>query len=475
MVKHTHPHYVRQFASLAFAIAVTTVVTATVVAIGFHAPVALAGDEPREPPRARTAGTLSEPVMRAITDIQEMMQPEDEDDEPDLAGAKAELDELYERRYERMNDFEKSTILNFYSNYYLMSENYPEAIRIFERILLIENLRPDFRLRTLRSLGQLQAAQENWGESIRYYQQWRDESEEEDEVVYRGLSGAYYQQDNLDEALPYWIDYMELSLDNGLTLDRNDYAYLIGIYFTWEEYDKALPVTRSMITLFDDPRDWRNLSGLYANNEDDDRRLGILNMAYMKGYFDDEDGEQLYLNLGQSLMGAEVAYSGAKVIQRGLENNYIEANVKNLTTLSQMYQVAGMFERAIPPTERATELDETGDSYDTLGYLHYLTHDFEASAEAFEDAIDKGDLSNEADTLVFYSRALVELERFDDAREATEQARDMAVDEDDGRGIEAADNYLDFIGKVEQRKSLLDAKKAEYIDHYQSYPPLRMD
>jgi len=60
----------------------------------WHAEIVLAGEEQRAPPEARTAGTLSEAVMRSITRIQEMMSPEDEDEEPDLAGAKEELDDL---------------------------------------------------------------------------------------------------------------------------------------------------------------------------------------------------------------------------------------------------------------------------------------------------------------------------------------------------------------------------------------------
>ena len=47
----------------------------------------LAGEEQRAPPEARTAGTLGTQVMRAITQIQEMMTPEDPEDEPDLDGA----------------------------------------------------------------------------------------------------------------------------------------------------------------------------------------------------------------------------------------------------------------------------------------------------------------------------------------------------------------------------------------------------
>ena len=136
----------------------------------------------REPPPARSSGTLGPQVMRAITEIQELMSPAAEDVEADLDAAKEGLDRLYEAAFERANDFEKQTILNFYTNYYLMLQDYDEAIRTFENILRIEQLREDVRLRTLRSLGQLHAAQENWQDSIDYYQLWRGVAEEDDDV-----------------------------------------------------------------------------------------------------------------------------------------------------------------------------------------------------------------------------------------------------------------------------------------------------
>ena len=92
---------------------------------------ATAGEEQRQPPEARSSGTLSPAVLRAISDIQDLMQPEDVEEEPDLAAAKILLDELYERRFQGMNDFEKSTLLNFYTNYYLTVEDYLGAIGIF--------------------------------------------------------------------------------------------------------------------------------------------------------------------------------------------------------------------------------------------------------------------------------------------------------------------------------------------------------
>jgi len=429
--------------------------------------IALAGEEQRAPPEARSAGTLSEPVMRAISNIQEMMQPEDADDEPDLAGAKEALDELYERRYERMNDFEKQTILNFYTNYYLTLEDYPEAIRIFKEILTIEELREDSRLRTLRSLGQLLAAEEEWRESINYYQQWRDLSPEEDDIVYRGLAYAHYQIDEFQEALPFWIAYMEFVQDSGEELGRDDYAFLNGLYFTLEGYESALELTKTMIVLFDNPTDWTNLYAIYASLDNESRRVQAMNLVYLKGYFDDETP---YLNLGQSLGGIDVPFSGSKIIEAGFDAGYVEEDLDNLTVLTQMYMIANEFEKALVPGVKAAELDETGDGYDTVGYIHYVMHNYEDAVEAFQAALDKGNLSNRSDTLLFLARALVELNRFDEAATAASNAAEATSDNNDQQ---AANNYLKFVNDSKTRYNILADRRAAAEEFYRGYPPIQ--
>ncbi|MDP2283979.1 MAG: hypothetical protein Q8L06_07560, partial [Pseudohongiella sp.] len=98
----------------------------------------------RQPPPTRSSDTLSDRVYRAIAEIQGMMTPEDTNKQPDLVGAKRALDALNER-YDSLNDFEKSTLLNFYTNYYLSTDDTANAMRTFERILQIVNLREDAR------------------------------------------------------------------------------------------------------------------------------------------------------------------------------------------------------------------------------------------------------------------------------------------------------------------------------------------
>jgi tetratricopeptide (TPR) repeat protein len=426
-----------------------------------------ADDEQRAPPAARTAGTLSDAVMRAIGSIQEKMQPEDPDDEPDLVGAKAELDELYERRYERMNDFEKSTLLSFYTNYYLNTENYPDAIRIFEQTLTIETLREDVRLRTLRSLGQLEAAEEKWADSIKYYEQWRDIAPAEDDIVFRGLSYAHYQLEQFTEALPHWLSYMEMILLQGEELGRDDYAYLNGIYFILEDFDSALELTKTMIMLFDDPIDWLNLSAIYGSIEDYTHSVQSLNLSYLRGILDDDSR---YINLAQSLTGIDMPYSGAKILQDGMDKQIVEADLDNLTTLTQMHLIASEYESAADPAKRVAELDDSGDGFDNLGYIYYMQADYEASVEALKQAVEKGGLKDSAGTLYTLARAHMELKNFDDALEA---ARDSADAGDDER---ARKNAQDFMKVIESRRTYYNtiaSRKEEAIDFYESYPPLR--
>jgi tetratricopeptide (TPR) repeat protein len=440
----------------------------SLLVLPFSGQIALAQDDDdgqRAPPEARTSGTLSQQVMRAVTEIQEMMSPEDEEDEPDLEGAKRELDELRERRWDRMNDFEKSTVLNFYTNYYLSVEDYANALLTFEEILTIEELREDTRLRTLRSLGQLYMAEERWQEAIGAYDRWRELSPEEDIIVYRGLSYSYYQQEMFEEALPYWIDYMNLSLETGEELGRDDYAYLNGIYFTLEDFDSALELTKTMIVLFDNQTDWMNLSAVYASLDNEERRVQSLNVAYLKGYVDDENR---YLNLGQSMAGIEAPWSGADILVDGVEKEIVEENQDNLEILSQMYLVASAYEEALEPALQVAELSDSGDGWDTVGYIHYVMHNYEEAVEAFERAIDIGNLSDRSDTLLFLSRARIELDDFDGALEAARQAADAG----DENAREAANNYITFINTSKQRYDIIQQRKQESIEYYQPYPSL---
>lgn len=224
-----------------------------------------ARENQRRAPQPENAATLRNATYQIITEVQELMTPEDSSSEPDLEAAKQMLDQHRNENWDSLNDFEKSTVLNFYTNYWLTVGDYTEAANSFEQILTISNLQENVRLRTLRSLGQIYAAQEQWQRSIDNYTAWRELSPNEDGQVLKGLSYANYQLGRFPEALPYWQQFMDYSYENNSELNRDDYAYLNGIYFTLEMYEEALELTKEMILLFNHPTDWQNLKSIHAS------------------------------------------------------------------------------------------------------------------------------------------------------------------------------------------------------------------
>ena len=413
-------------------------------------------DGPREPPPTRTSDVLTERVFNQVSEIQELMSPEDASVQPDYERAKVLLDELNER-YDRLNDFEKSTILNFYTNYYLNTDNIPEALRVFEQMLTIENLRIESRQRALMALGQLYMGEDRFQEAIDSFNRWREISEEENENVYLGLANSHYNLAQYNEAIPYLIDHMEMLETAGRPIAKNIFGLLNLMYIELEDYVSAERITKQMVTLFDEPSDWRNLSAIYGYLDDDKKRIETLSVTFAKGYMENESE---YLNLSQSLAGIDAAYKGARVLARGFELGIVEENEENLQKLVQMYLLANEYEMALEPAIKAAELGETGESYDQLGYIYYMMHDYQNAANSIRSALERGGLENPGDAQLFLARALVEMDQFDEAATAARRAQEL--------GESSADSILSFIENSKARFENLKQRKEDAIEFYRS-------
>jgi len=117
--------------------------------------VIYAGEERRLPPPTRSSDVLSERVITLIDEFQKPMNQEEL--ERAYVLAKEELDDLYKRRYESFNDFEKSTFLNFYINYYCIAEEWEEARQAIDELLAIDTLKEEIRIRAQKMLEGISA------------------------------------------------------------------------------------------------------------------------------------------------------------------------------------------------------------------------------------------------------------------------------------------------------------------------------
>src|SRR5690606_10040745 len=123
----------------------------------------------------------------------------------------------------------------FYTNYYLASDDIPNAMATFERILQIENLREDARLRAMMSLGQLYASEERYDEAIRTLESWRELSADENATVFQILALAYYNKQDYQSAIPFLISHMDMLRAEGRDIGKNIYGLLNVMYIELED------------------------------------------------------------------------------------------------------------------------------------------------------------------------------------------------------------------------------------------------
>jgi tetratricopeptide (TPR) repeat protein len=441
---------------LAGMLAASAVVLQATIATPVYAQQSGQEEGRRAPPPTRSSDTLSERVYRAISEIQALMTPEDTSKEPDLVGAKRALDSLNER-YDSMNDFEKSTMLNFYTNYYLAMDDMANAMATFERILQIENLREDARLRALMSLGQLYASEERYDEAIRTLEQWRELSVDENATVFQILALAYYNKQEFQTAIPFLISHMDMLRAEGRDIGKNIYGLLNLMYIELEDYQKAHDITKTMVGLFGEASDWRNLSAIYGFLDDESKRIQTMELSYRLGNFANE-GE--YLNLAQSLAGMDAPWRGIKVLEDGIEKGVVEENDANLRRLTQMYIMASEFEAALDPARRLTEVANDGEAWDYLGYVYLMNRDYQNAASAMQTALERGGLENQGEVQLSLARALVELQRFDEALTAAQRAETL--------GTNGANQFVTFVRASRDRHAALEQRKQESIEYYRS-------
>ena len=169
---------------------------------------------------ARRSDVLSSTVYGDIAGIQEIMNPAS--GEPDMEAAIELLDNLYESRFERMNSFEKTTILSVYANYYLANSNLLEAIRIFEQILAFENLHEDTQRRAVSALGQQKPAEEDYPQALDYFNQWGELSDSVDEPVLTSLANSYAALKEFESAYTILLELHKSSEERSKLTETNN-------------------------------------------------------------------------------------------------------------------------------------------------------------------------------------------------------------------------------------------------------------
>lgn len=359
------------------------------------------------------------------------------------------LDEVRDKG-SSMNGYEKAMMYNFYGFIYYNNEDLDKSIESFEQAVAQQAIPEKFEQTTLFTLAQLYMATGEFEQSIRKLEAW--------EALNNGIippknfvlkAQAHYQNKNYADAARY----IELAIQGheaeGYLPDE---AWLIlqrAVYYEMKQPEKVKEILAKMIRLYDNPKYWIQLAGMYGELGQEKRQLAMMESAYQMGYV--ETASDIF-NFAQLYFYHEAPYKAAVLMEQAIKNGVLEANLRNLKFLSICWTSAKEQDKAIHVLMDATELAEDGELDAQLAHLYYNKEQFDKAIASSNSAIQKGGLANQGAVHMLLGLSYYNQKEFVSALD------ELAKAEQFKSSRAAAQQWAIYVGTEKNKTALLEAE-----------------
>ncbi|MBU3020985.1 lipopolysaccharide assembly protein LapB [Aestuariibacter sp. A3R04] len=297
-----------------------------------------------------------------------------------------------EDKMDSMNSYERAMMYNFYGFIYYNAEQYDKALDSFAQVVEQQPIPEKFEMTTLFSLAQLNLMQGNYDKSIQYLERW--EALNPGPVPPKNLilkAQAYYQNKDYAKAEPFIAKAIADHEAEGMIPDENWLILQRAIYYELKQPEKVKNVLIKLVKLFDEPKYWIQLAGMYGELGEERKQLAIMESAYQRGYI--ESPADIF-NLAQLYYYHKVPYKGALLMEQAMEQGTLEKNLRNLRFLGQSWTLAKEQDKAIPAMQSAAEMSEDGELDAQLAQILLNAERWDEAISAADNAVQKGDLRN---------------------------------------------------------------------------------
>ena len=420
---------------LACALALLPVfITATTPAV-----VAQEGSAGGKERKTRKTPSMSEKVYKKLTEAQELIEAKNYEE------GLAALDDL--AREPKLSNYEKAQLYNYFAYTYFTLERYEDAIASYEQVLAQPDLPEALETNSLYTLAQLYFIIENYRKAVDVINKWFAVTEKPTENAYMLLGQGYYQLEEYENSLvPLKKAYAmvkargDIPKENLLLLLRVD-------YFNLNDYENMLAVLKELVEYYPKQEYWLTMAGTYSELKRLDKQMSILEMLYEAGQL--ERGNQ-QLNLANLYMLHEAPYKAAVLLDKGMKEEKIEQNIRNLRLLSQAWLQAQENEKSLPPLIQAAKLSKDGELDMRLAQAYINLYRYDEAVASLRTAFKKGGLKRSDQANIMLGLALFEIQKFDASIAAFAEASK------DERSHKAAQTWLGYVNSEKERKKQLE-------------------
>lgn len=357
---------------------------------------------------ARQNFTVSPGIYKSINKIHKMMGAEEFDN------ALALTDRTLGKR--RINDHERSILLQTKGYIFTGKEQFPKAAQAFEACLKIGAL-PEATLRdTEFNLAQLQMVLENYPRVISLLESWRTQVETVSGDAWMMLAGAYAQSKNFKKAMVYG----ESAIRSKPNPKERWLSFMLSIYFELGKKWDVVGMLKRLVATYPKKSYWLQLAGMYLELDKEAEALAVYDLAYSQNYLEESRDLVQYARLALS---GNVAVKASTVLDKGFEEGLIERSEKNLKLMANALLVSREPKRALPYLREGAKLSDNGELHLFIGQTLSDLGRWGEAAQAYNDALLAGGLRSPGEALIMQGVAFTTAKQFRRARQSFEKAQ----------------------------------------------------
>ena len=382
---------------------------------------------------------MSQKVYEKLTVIQELVEVES------YAEAQEAIREL--QGNSKLTPYEKAQLHNLAGYTYYLMEEFPNAIRSYERVLLEPELPEALQQSTLKTLAQLHFTVEDYTKALDTIRRLMAVVAEPAADVYMLLGQAHFQMQDYPKALDPIKTAIAMYNSQGRTPRENWLLLLRVCYYELEDFPNMIGVLKDLITYYPKDTYVLTLAGVYSELGDTKKQLSLVEVLYEKGFLRNPTH---IVNLANLYLLHEIPYKAAVLLEKEMNSKRVGTDVRNLRLLSQAWYSAREDEKAIPPLRQAAELSDDGELYVRLAQAHINLSQWGAASKAIQKGLKLPGINREDTANIMLGMALFNQKKLSLARKAFQIALP------DKRSKRTAEQWIAYVDSELRRQALMD-------------------
>jgi tetratricopeptide (TPR) repeat protein len=396
-------------------------------------------EKPKKKKRVKRSATLRPQIFKKLDKARALA------DEGKFNDALGELKSLEKRK---RNSYETAMTHNMYAYVYFNQENTKGAIKAYSDVLTVKNIPDSLRQTTLYSIAKLHLMEEEYDKALGPLNEWFGMVEKPGAEAYVLRAQTYYQLENYKKALPDVKTAIAMTKDAGNPPRENWLMLERAVYYQNKDFNNLARCLQDLATLYPKAQYWVQLAAVYSELGQPKKELATLESAFDQGMLKKENE---LISLAQALLGLEIPFKAAKILEDGMEKGAIEANARNLSLLGDAWMIAKEYDNALVAMNKAAVESQQGKDFFKLAQIYTERQEWQLALENVDKALKLGGLSQEHTAHVLKGLVLFNLDDLSDAKAAFAKAKTYEKSE------RAANQWLDYIKAEEQRRAYMAA------------------